>query len=84
MVAVAGRGRCTWWSAPSTTPFRESATHAATTSSRRPLSAPARRCRAVADEVGLTVTVLGTPAEEGGGGKILMLEQGASTGRTPR
>jgi amidohydrolase len=35
---------------------------------------------AVADEVGLTVTVLGTPAEEGGGGKILMLEQGAFEG----
>ena len=27
----------------------------------------------VADEVGLTVVVLGTPAEEGGGGKIHML-----------
>jgi amidohydrolase len=35
---------------------------------------------AVADEVGLTVTVLGTPAEEGGGGKILMLERGAFAG----
>jgi amidohydrolase len=34
----------------------------------------------VADEVGLTVTVLGTPAEEGGGGKILMLERGAFDG----
>lgn len=34
----------------------------------------------VADEVGLTVTVLGTPAEEGGGGKILMMEQGAFDG----
>jgi len=31
----------------------------------------------VADEVGLTVEVLGTPAEEGGGGKILLLERGA-------
>ena len=28
------------------------------------------------DELGLTVRVLGTPAEEGGGGKIVMLEQG--------
>ena len=28
----------------------------------------------VADEVGATVVVLGTPAEEGGGGKILMLD----------
>ncbi|HXQ75628.1 MAG TPA: M20 family metallopeptidase [Acidimicrobiales bacterium] len=32
---------------------------------------------AVADEIGLTVTVLGTPAEEGGGGKILLLDRGA-------
>jgi amidohydrolase len=31
----------------------------------------------VADEVGLTITVFGTPAEEGGGGKIKMLEAGA-------
>jgi amidohydrolase len=31
----------------------------------------------VADDVGLSVTVLGTPAEEGGGGKIIMLERGA-------
>src|SRR5438876_7975565 len=35
---------------------------------------------AVADDVGLEVTVLGTPAEEGGGGKILMLERGAFDG----
>ncbi|MFE7120806.1 amidohydrolase [Streptomyces sp. NPDC057654] len=35
---------------------------------------------AVADELGLTVTVFGTPAEEGGGGKILMLERGAFDG----
>nr|WP_296770785.1 M20 family metallopeptidase [Rhodococcus sp. (in: high G+C Gram-positive bacteria)] len=32
------------------------------------------------DELGLTVTLLGTPAEEGGGGKILMLERGAFDG----
>ena len=31
----------------------------------------------LADELGGTVVVLGTPAEEGGGGKILMAEQGA-------
>ncbi|MFC9892257.1 M20 family metallopeptidase [Nocardia sp. NPDC127579] len=30
----------------------------------------------VADELGLTVQVLGTPAEESGGGKVLMLERG--------
>jgi len=36
---------------------------------------------AVADEVGLTVRVIGTPAEEmGGGGKILLLERGAFAG----
>src|SRR4051794_5990858 len=36
----------------------------------------------VADEVGLTITVVGTPAEEMGdaGGKILMLERGAFAG----
>jgi len=31
----------------------------------------------VADEVGLSVLVVGTPAEEGGGGKVLLLERGA-------
>jgi len=35
---------------------------------------------AVADEVGLTVSVMGTPAEEGGGGKIFMLERKAFDG----
>ena len=35
---------------------------------------------AVADELGLTVTLLGTPAEEGGGGKIVLLERGAFDG----
>src|SRR5213594_215439 len=34
----------------------------------------------VADDVGLTVRVVGTPAEEGGGGKILLLERGAFAG----
>lgn len=34
----------------------------------------------VADDVGLTVRLLGTPAEEGGGGKILMLEDGSFDG----
>jgi amidohydrolase len=34
----------------------------------------------VADDAGLRVTVLGTPAEEGGGGKILLLRQGAFDG----
>ncbi len=35
---------------------------------------------AVADPAGLTVEVYGTPAEEGGGGKIEMLERGAFAG----
>ncbi len=35
---------------------------------------------ALADELGLTIKVLGTPAEEGGGGKILMLDRGAFDG----
>jgi amidohydrolase len=34
----------------------------------------------VADDLGLTVLVLGTPAEEGGGGKVLMLDRGAFDG----
>jgi amidohydrolase len=34
----------------------------------------------VADDVGLTVSVIGTPAEERGGGKILLLERGAFAG----
>lgn len=31
----------------------------------------------VAERLGIRVTVLGTPAEEGGGGKVLLLERGA-------
>ncbi|MGH9296059.1 MAG: amidohydrolase, partial [Acidimicrobiales bacterium] len=34
----------------------------------------------LADDLGLTVKVFGTPAEEGGGGKILMMEGGAFEG----
>jgi len=34
----------------------------------------------VADELGLTVELYGTPAEEGGGGKIEMLDRGAFAG----
>jgi amidohydrolase len=32
------------------------------------------------DELGITLSVIGTPAEEGGGGKILMLQRGAFDG----
>ncbi|HEY7201437.1 MAG TPA: M20 family metallopeptidase [Candidatus Dormibacteraeota bacterium] len=35
---------------------------------------------AVADDLGIMVRVLGTPAEESGGGKILMLDRGAFDG----
>jgi amidohydrolase len=35
---------------------------------------------AVADELGITVRVLGTPAEEGGGGKVVMLDEGVFDG----
>lgn len=35
----------------------------------------------IADEVGLTVTVVGTPAEEAGGGKIVLLDRGAFAGQ---
>jgi amidohydrolase len=34
----------------------------------------------VADDLGITVHVFGTPAEEGGGGKILMMQRGAFDG----
>jgi len=34
----------------------------------------------VAEELGIGVSVIGTPAEEGGGGKILLLERGAFAG----
>jgi amidohydrolase len=34
----------------------------------------------LADDLGITVSVIGTPAEEGGGGKILMLSRGAFDG----
>jgi amidohydrolase len=34
----------------------------------------------LADHLGLTVSVIGTPAEESGGGKILLLERGAFAG----
>jgi amidohydrolase len=34
----------------------------------------------LADDLGATIRVLGTPAEEGGGGKILMLDAGAFDG----
>jgi amidohydrolase len=41
---------------------------------------PGLALAAVADELGLSVRILGTPAEEGGGGKVLMLQRGAFAG----
>lgn len=35
----------------------------------------------VADDLGVTLTVIGTPAEEGGGGKIELLERGGFAGK---
>ena len=35
---------------------------------------------AIASEIGATVSVVGTPAEEGGGGKIVLLERGGFAG----
>lgn len=40
----------------------------------------ARALAPLADEAGLTIEVYGTPAEEGGGGKIELLERGAFAG----
>lgn len=40
----------------------------------------ARALAGLADEVGLRIEVYGTPAEEGGGGKIELLERGAFVG----
>ncbi len=40
----------------------------------------ARALAPLAEDLGLRITVLGTPAEEGGGGKIVMLERGAFDG----
>ena len=49
---------------------------AATTSSRRRRSGTALALAEVADDLGLTVALLGTPAEEAGGGKALLLQAG--------
>ena len=60
---------------------RRSATRAGTTSSRPAPSARSSRAAAVAEAVGGEVVLLGTPAEEGGGGKIEMIEAGVFDGR---
>jgi amidohydrolase len=40
----------------------------------------ARALAPIADDLGITLRVLGTPAEEGGGGKVLMMERGGFDG----
>lgn len=40
----------------------------------------ARALAALADDLGITVRLLGTPAEERGGGKVILLERGAFDG----
>ena len=72
----ARRSRCS----ASTTPCPASATRAATTSSPRAGLGAGLAAAALADEAGGRVVLLGTPAEEGGGGKVLMARQGAFDG----
>ena len=61
-------------------PARASATPAGTTSSAPPALGAGLAAAALAEELGGTVVVLGTPAEEGGGGKVFMAERGAFEG----
>ncbi len=53
---------------------------AATTSSPLPGSAPASPLQLSPSEAGGTLRIMGTPAEEGGGGKIEMARNGAFEG----
>ncbi|MFB7708578.1 hypothetical protein [Streptomyces sp. NPDC056105] len=53
---------------------------AGTTSSARRARAAATALAAAADELGFRVELLGTPAEEEGGGKVLIRERGADMG----
>ena len=54
--------------------------HAVTTSSPRPQWAPGSRSAPLVDDLDLCISIIGTPAEEGGGGKVFMLERGAFAG----
>jgi hypothetical protein len=80
VVARPARDRCGSGSAPSTTRCRGSATPAGTTSSPPPGSVRRSRSPRWRTTSGIEVRLLGTPAEEGGGGKILMMERGAFDG----
>ena len=81
---VRGAGRHAGPTSPccaSTTPCPASATPAATTSSPPPASAPGSRPRRWPTSWAAGCVVLGTPAEEGGGGKVRLIERGAFDGR---
>ena len=75
-----GPVRSTSPSASSTTRCPRSGMPAVTTSSRPPASARASRSPRSRSELGLRVTVLGTPAEETGGGKLRLIDAGAFDG----
>ncbi len=66
--------------AASTTRCPGSATPADTTSSPPPGLGAGLAAAAVADEAGGRVVILGTPAEEGGGGKVRLIDAGAFDG----
>ena len=53
---------------------------AVTTSSPRPPWVRDSRSLPLVDDLDLCVSIIGTPAEEGGGGKVFMLERGAFDG----
>ena len=78
--AGSATGRCTSRSAPSTTRC-PSIGHACGHNIIAASAVGAGLALApLVDELGITLSVIGTPAEEGGGGKILMLERGAFDG----
>lgn len=70
-----GSGPLVVGGAPSTTRFPGSDTPAGTTCAASAVGT-ALALAEVADDLGLTVALLGTPAEESGGGKALMLQAG--------
>ena len=82
--APSAQARSTSPSLPNTTRCPKSATPAATTSSPPRAIGAGVALAAVADELGMRVSVIGTPAEEGGGGKIVMIDAASSTTSTAR
>ena len=81
-VRMPGPGQGNWWwpCAPSTTPCPRWVMPAGTTSSPPRPSVPGWPWPPWPIRSASQVRVLGTPAEEGGGGKIFMLERGAFEG----